>query len=266
MKRAVADVATQSSDDSRLTALEANVRDLEEKLQSSLSRSYIRCVIFDLDGTLLDSETWLSEVIDRVLHSRFGVRWTKTDHSAVVVGNHSFHKKIFEHKGIVGVSEEEKEEILHERRRIQHDARFDINPMPGADQLVRRLHLAGVPLAIATSSHRFQVEWKKQAAPALFAKMELVIAADDELMRDKRRKPAPDQYLLAAAILGVPAYSCLVFEDSPQGAQAALDAGMHVVAVRSDFVNDDQFPSGVQLASSLLDFNPRQWAGLRHVE
>jgi len=49
--------------------------------------------------------------------------------------------------------------LLQMRRDLMHATRLDIKPMPGAEQIVERLSHAGVPMAIATSSLKSQLEW-----------------------------------------------------------------------------------------------------------
>ena len=93
---------------------------------------------------------------------------------------------------------------------------------PGVTALLAAIAL---PRAIATSSTRVQA-LRKFAACALphFAH---VVTVDDVA----RAKPAPDPYLLAAARLGVDPARCLAFEDSETGAQSAHAAGMTVVQI-----------------------------------
>jgi HAD superfamily hydrolase (TIGR01509 family) len=87
--------------------------------------------------------------------------------------------------------------------------------------------LAGLalPRAIATSSTRVQAE-RKLACSAL-PRFDHVVTVDDVA----RPKPAPDPFLRAAALLGVDPARCLAFEDSETGAASAHAAGMTVVQV-----------------------------------
>jgi HAD superfamily hydrolase (TIGR01509 family) len=93
---------------------------------------------------------------------------------------------------------------------------------PGVTELLSAITL---PMAIATSSTRVQALRKLTACtlPA-FAH---VVTVDDVA----RAKPAPDPYLLAASLLGVDPARCLAFEDSETGARSAHAAGMTVVQV-----------------------------------
>lgn len=94
---------------------------------------------------------------------------------------------------------------------------------PGAAEL---LALITQPRAIATSSTRQQAT-KKLARSGLAGQFAHVVVLEDVA----RAKPAPDPFLLAAARLGVNPARCLVFEDSETGAMSARAAGMTVVQV-----------------------------------
>lgn len=113
--------------------------------------------------------------------------------------------------------------------------------MPGAREL-----LESVPegrWAIVTSCG-------ERLAQALLANAGLpvpqTLVSDDDV---EHSKPAPDCYRLAAQRLGVPADKCLVIEDSLQGVQAALAAGMDVVAVRRG--RPVQFPARATVVDAL---------------
>jgi HAD superfamily hydrolase (TIGR01509 family) len=95
-----------------------------------------------------------------------------------------------------------------------------------AASTARRLQAEGVPLALATSSQRERLERTLAAADlnGLFA----VTVAGDEVTCGK---PAPDGYLAAARLLGIDPAECVAVEDSQAGIDAAKAAGMSVLAV-----------------------------------
>lgn len=97
---------------------------------------------------------------------------------------------------------------------------------PGAVALLERLSAAGMAMALATSSRR-EMAHDKLAHAGLARYFAVVVTFEDVA----RAKPAPDPYLLAAARLGLAATRCLAFEDSETGARAAFAAGMTVVQV-----------------------------------
>ncbi|HET7478653.1 MAG TPA: HAD family phosphatase [Rubrobacteraceae bacterium] len=93
-------------------------------------------------------------------------------------------------------------------------------------EMLRELRREGYPTACATMSHRYQVE-RVLSVLDLEDAFDVVATADDI----KRGKPDPEIDLLVAEKMGVPPEEFLVIEDSPAGVRAALAAGMMVVAV-----------------------------------
>lgn len=181
-------------------------------------------VIFDLDGTLIDSEA----VGIATGIAAFGL------HGYEVTAE-LFHR-------MVGMDMASGETVLRAAlgadlplARIKADwnaltrARFldeGVPLRPGAAELLGHLTAAGHRLAVATSSRRESAEWKLTQA-GLRGHFETVVA----LECIARPKPAPDPFLEAARRLGAAPVRCLAFEDSDTGAAAARAAGMTVVQV-----------------------------------
>jgi pseudouridine-5'-monophosphatase len=115
-----------------------------------------------------------------------------------------------------------------ERDAVLVDLFADCQPLEGAEAFVRALRGQGIPMAVATSSDRRFYEMKVRPH-AWFDLFDAVVCGDDP--RVKAKKPAPDIFLVAARVLGVEPARCLVFEDSLAGVEAALAAGMRVVAI-----------------------------------
>lgn len=113
-----------------------------------------------------------------------------------------------------------------------------------------RVHCRHVGLA--TMSHCPQVQ-------RVLSILELSTAFDFVATRDdvEKGKPDPEIYHLVARELGVTPPACLVIEDSPTGVQAALNAGMHVIAVSTPFTRDRLHQSGLLPADLIVD-DPNQ--------
>ena len=112
----------------------------------------------------------------------------------------------------------------------------------GARELVGELRDAGVPIAVASSSHR---EWVEAAltGAGLREYFDQTTAGDEVSMG----KPSPEIYLKAAQKLGFDPASCVAIEDAPAGVESANAAGMKVVLVRSQLTNDLDLTSNWQV-------------------
>lgn len=181
-------------------------------------------VIFDLDGTLLDSEGVYTEAADRVLR-RYGKRIEWALKQRVMGGDAlTGAQTVVETLGLPMAPEA----YLEERERNFLELVPGIAEIGGAGAFVEALHVRGVAMALATSSHRWLCDAKLLGRP-FASHLSAVVCGDDA--RLLHPKPAPDIFLLAAQELGVEPSRCLAFEDSLHGVNAALAAGMRVIAV-----------------------------------
>jgi HAD superfamily hydrolase (TIGR01509 family) len=180
-------------------------------------------VVFDLDGTLIDTES-LCNLAGVEACANLGYPVSQAFFESLAgIDDRTRARLIEEHVG----STVELGAFLTEWDRLC-SARFALGiPLkPGAVALLEGLEAAGMPVALATSSRRGPAE-EKVAATGLARHFRTLVTFDDVAAP----KPAPDPYLLAAERLGVLPAACLAFEDSETGARAAHAAGMTVVQV-----------------------------------
>jgi pseudouridine-5'-monophosphatase len=193
-------------------------------------------VVFDLDGTLLDTEPLYFASYAAVCARRCGA-------AAPAYSFERVHHALLgrpEHVGaaafarILGL-DMAPEQVIAERDEHFVPRLVDVAPLPGALRVVAGVRAAGVPMAVATSSSREYLALKRRNNEALFAPFgeagERVVCGTDAAMAGRRGKPAPDIFLAAAALLGVEPARCVAFEDAVAGIEAAKAAGMFVVAV-----------------------------------
>jgi pseudouridine-5'-monophosphatase len=185
-----------------------------------------RCthVLFDLDGVLLDTERLYTEATQAVV-GRFGKTYTwEIKRDAMGRDAHVSARMILDRLGIPLTSHE----FLAQRAPILEALAARCRAMDGAEVFVRSLVAQGIPVGVATSSDRRLYELKVRPHP-WFALFGAVVCGDDP--RVMAKKPAPDIFLVAARDLGADPRRCLAFEDSLAGVEAALAAGMRVVAL-----------------------------------
>merc|ERR1712032_1187345 len=134
--------------------------------------------------------------------------------------------------------------------------------MPGVERLVKHLHSNGIPMAVATSSHKRHFDLKTTLHHELFALMKHTVTGDQVA----KSKPDPEIFLEAAKRLrdgnaGTPEdLACfLVFEDAPNGVEAGLAAGMQVCHVPDPNLSADLRGGAHCELQSLEHFRPEEW-------
>lgn len=183
-----------------------------------------QAVIFDLDGTLIASEAHALKIGQQVF-STHGFVLPEALFCQLIGRDFQEGREILRQSLPADLPFDRLDAEWREAARLAYEAE-GIPLRPGALKLVQHLHAKGIPLAIATSSRSFAAE-KKLRMTGLTPYFKAVITREDV----QHPKPAPDAYSLAASRLGHAPQSCLAFEDSDTGAQAARLSGMTVVQV-----------------------------------
>jgi HAD superfamily hydrolase (TIGR01509 family) len=180
-------------------------------------------VIFDCDGTLVDSEPLAWRSWERLL-AEHGYTLTRED---VETARGRSYPEIHGHfaERVPGLPDAPTVWAGFSGRLFEL-LESELTPFDDAIGTARELHARGIPIAIASSSPRARLDATLVAA-GLTELFDITVAGDEV----ERGKPAPDLFLAAAEQLGVPPESCVAVEDSPPGVASALAAGMTVVAV-----------------------------------
>ncbi|MFJ2767260.1 HAD family hydrolase [Streptomyces sp. NPDC087300] len=189
-----------------------------------MSTSSGTSVIFDLDGTLVDSEPNYYEASRALLAEFTGRTYTWADNEQYV--GISSHETLALWKEQYGIEAPVAELLADLDRRYLALARVGTPVYPEMRKLVERLHDAGVPMAVASGSSRAAIE-AILSGTGLDAQLTTLVSAEEV----PRGKPAPDVFLAAAELLGAAPADCVVFEDAAPGAAAARAAGMRCVAI-----------------------------------
>lgn len=126
------------------------------------------------------------------------------------------------------------EQVQHWSEELEANFREAFRPhaqaLPGVKALIEECHGAGIPMAVASSAMKKNVDFIVDALQ-LNSYFESVVSGDEV----SHPKPDPEIYLLAAEHLGVDPRRALAFEDSFIGIEAVVDAGMKCVAIASTF-------------------------------
>ncbi|WP_286343542.1 HAD family hydrolase [Frondihabitans sucicola] len=178
-------------------------------------------VLWDMDGTLVDTEPYWQESQVRLV-AEHGGTWSREDGDSLI-GSGLWHsaRVLQEH----GVKLSEQEIIDRMTDDVLVSVREHLPWRPGARELLRSVRDAGIPTALVTMSIRRMADFIASAID--FDAFDVVIAGDEV----EHAKPHPDPYLRAASALGVDVASCIAIEDSPTGLASALAAGATAIGV-----------------------------------
>ena len=183
-------------------------------------RNLPAAVLWDMDGTLIDSEPfWIAA--ETALAAEHGIVWTDAD-SLAMVGNPlpvAARKMIA--RGVDRTPEAIADYLLAS---VTARLREDVPWQRDGRDLYFRLRGEGVPSALVTMSYASLAEVFVAVTPGFDA----VVTGDSV----EHGKPHPEPYLAAAAALGVDITQCLAIEDSPSGVGSAVASGARAVGVR----------------------------------
>lgn len=179
-------------------------------------------VLFDMDGTLVDTEPYWIDT-EYAMAEKYGGTWSQ-EHAMNLVGNALLDSGdyIRVHMGIDRTPQQIVDELLDGVvARVEEEVPW----RPGARELLSDLAGHDVPCALVTMS------WQRFVAPILAQLPAGTFASVVTGDRVELGKPHPEPYLTAAAELGVDPARCLAVEDSNTGAKSAVAAGCTVLCV-----------------------------------
>jgi HAD superfamily hydrolase (TIGR01509 family) len=182
-------------------------------------------VLFDMDGTLLDSEKLWDVALDD-LAAWLGGSLSETARHRMV--GSSLGRSVAILHGDLGVEADPESSACFLTDRMAELLATDLVWRPGAEEFLAAVHETGLPTALVTATHRRLTDI---ALATIGPENFTVTVCGDEVPRPK---PYPDPYLQATRLLAVPPARSVVIEDSPLGVTSAEAAGCVVVAVPSE--------------------------------
>jgi HAD superfamily hydrolase (TIGR01509 family) len=218
----------------------------------------LKAVIFDVDGTLADTEEAHRQAFNATF-KEFGLAWywdieLYVELLAVAGGKErlAHYCRCVDPARLAQPDSMAFIEKLHERKTRLYELRVatgEVPARPGVIHLVRELLDAGVRLAIATTTSRANVDVLLATTLAdLPANCFEVIGAGEQATA---KKPAPDIYRWVLNQLGLPGDACLAIEDSKNGVCAALGAGIPVLVTKCFWTGDDDFTGAMTVLPDL---------------
>lgn len=178
-------------------------------------------VLWDMDGTLVDTEPyWMQVQTDLV--AEWGGTWTHED-AMTLVGSGLWHSaSVLRGRG-VDLDEDAIVDLITDRVLVR--IREHLPWRPGAQELLREIREAGIPTALVTMSIGRMANEVASSVP--FPAFDFVVSGDSV----EHAKPHPDPYLTAARLLGVSPKDCIAVEDSTTGLASAVAAGTVAIGV-----------------------------------
>ena len=206
-------------------------------------------LLFDLDGTLLDTEPLYTLASQRIL-DRFGATFSMDLKRRTMGGDSRVSARVVIDEFGLPMSVDE---YLDERAVHLRDLFVTAPEIDGASAFLEYWH-GRIPMGLATSSPREMAELKLQRRSwkGIF---DAVICGDDAVVG--AAQPAPDIFLECAKAIGQAPAGCVVFEDSPNGVRAANAAGMRAFAIRNQYADDEalkEAPRRIDGWDTAMDF------------
>ena len=205
----------------------------------------IRAVLFDMDGVLVDSESFICRAAV-AMFSELGVKVVEKDFVPFIgTGENRYIGGVAELYGInidIGKAKSRTYEIYSQL------VRGNLTPLPGATDFIGRCRNHGLKISLATSTDRVKMEINLREIGLDAKSFDSIITGADVV----NKKPFPEIYLKAADSLNIPAESCLVVEDAVNGVEAGKRAGCRCLAVTNTFSVQD-LKAADWICESLLD-------------
>ena len=205
--------------------------------------------IFDLNGTMIDDMNFHLKAWYRLLNEELkaGLSWDEV-RSHMYGKNQELLDRIF---GSGHFPQEQADALsLEKEKRYQEEFRPHLKLIEGLPIFLERAVKKDILMAIGSAAITFNIDYILDNL-SIRHYFKTIVSADDVVIS----KPHPETFLKAAAQLGVPPASCLVFEDAPKGVEAALNAGMKCVVLTTMHTKEEfhNYPNIVRYIADYTD-------------
>jgi HAD superfamily hydrolase (TIGR01509 family) len=190
-------------------------------------------LIFDMNGTMINDMDYHTKAWQRIFNEELGGNFTWNEVKAQMYGkNPEVLERVF---GPLKFTEDEKAELsFAKEKRYQEEYLPHLALLPGLAEFLEQAHQLQIPMAVASAAIPFNIDFVLDNLNIRHY-FTAIVSADDVLLS----KPHPETFLKAAQLLQVDPVNCLVFEDVPKGAEAALNANMPAVILTTTHQKDE---------------------------
>jgi len=221
----------------------------------------IAAVIFDVDGTLAETERDGHRVAFNRAFTEAGLAWHWDERLygellAVTGGKEriTHFAQRFAPDWLAAAGAEQRIGELHARKNAHYAQIVETGELrlrPGLPALLEALAADGKRLAIATTTSRANLDvlLRSTLGAGALARFDIAVCGEDVA----RKKPDPEAYVLALQRLRLPAAQCIAIEDSANGLRAALGAGIATVIVRSLYTQAEDFSGALAVFDGYAD-------------
>ena len=184
-----------------------------------------KALLFDLNGTIIDDMEYHTKAWQHLFNTDLGANLSWEDTKKEMYGkNQEVLVRIF---GPERFTQAEMDELsIEKERRYQKEFFPHLALIPGLHNVLEDAWQKNIPMAIGSAAIPFNIDFVLDNLNIRHY-FKAIVSADDV----KFSKPNPETFLNAAALLNVNPTDCLVFEDTPKGAETALNAGMKCIVL-----------------------------------
>lgn len=221
-----------------------------------IRRSRHRCVLFDVDGTIAETEGLAHLPAFNLALSEAGLpwRWSKADYARLLKTAGGF-ERLLRYAEETGNDPGALRNVLsgvHKAKNAHFAAIMAsgaVKPRQGFRDLVMTLARNNISWGVVTTTSRSNWEalWTHSLAPLALPAPEVIVVGEDV----DAKKPDPEAYVIALKRLGLQAAQCCAIEDSRNGLLAARGAGLEVAIVRSEFFAEEAFEGAATVVDEL---------------
>ena len=222
-------------------------------MENWINLSMAKAFIFDMNGTIIDDMPWHIRIWNQMMNE-FGAGHSLEQTKEQLYGKNS---EILERVFPGRFSSEEKDMLeLEKEKRYQQLYRPEMKWINGLDNFLDKAQQNGISIALGTAAIRFNADFILDGLD-IRKHFSSIVTAEDVTVS----KPHPETFLKCALQMNVEPAQCIVFEDSPKGAETALNAGMQCVMLTT-MHGKDEFRQFNNIICFVEDYSDKQLQAL----